>query len=121
MTCRNHPTRAAANTCGQCGDWLCEECTADVGGRIYCAACLQKYWAHEPEESVPEPAPYYPSRSERPRNVSFGLLFLFSFLPPGINYMYEGLIKRGLFILSSFFCVSIVTFMLQFGCDVSFV
>jgi len=103
MNCRNHPTRAAVNTCSQCGDWLCEECTADVGGRIYCAACLQKYWAHDHADAAPAAAPpYYAPRSERPRYISFGLLLFFSLLPPGINYMYEGLIKRGLFILSGF-------------------
>jgi len=107
MNCRNHPTRAAVNTCSQCGDWLCDECTADVGGRVYCAPCLQKYWAHDHAAAPEAPAaPYYPPRAGHPRYISFGLLLFFSFLPPGINYMYEGLIKRGLFLLSSFFLVS---------------
>ncbi len=31
---------------------------------------------------------------------------MFSFLPPGITYMFEGLIKRGLFTLTAFFCLT---------------
>jgi hypothetical protein len=38
-----------------------------------------------------------------PKRISWGLMFVFSFILPGINYMYEGLIKRGLFVMSSFF------------------
>ena len=105
MNCRNHPTRAAVNTCSQCGDWLCEECTADVGGRIYCASCLQKYWAYDQPAAPKSPPPaYHPVYAEHPKRVSFGLLLFFTIcMPPGVNYMFEGLIKRGLFILSSFF------------------
>jgi len=103
MNCRVHPTRTAVNTCNQCGDWLCDDCTADAGGRIYCGTCLQKYWVHD--HSAPSKAPpYYPPKPVRERGVGFGMLLFFTlFLPPGVNYMYEGLIKRGLFILSSFF------------------
>ena len=109
MNCRNHPTRAAVNTCSQCGDWLCDECTADVGGRIYCASCLQKYWARDhaaPAAAPPGEATSGAAHAGRPKFVSFGLLLFFSLMPPGINYMYEGLIKRGLFMLSSFFLSS---------------
>ena len=103
MNCRYHPTRTAVNTCSMCGDWLCDECTADAGGRIYCGSCLQKYWAQE-HTAPPKAYPYHPARHECGRNVSFGVLLFFSIcMPPGVNYMYEGLIKRGLFFLSSFF------------------
>jgi hypothetical protein len=74
-----------------------------VAGRIYCGTCLQKYWAHDHEHAAPpKEAHYYSPRPAR-GGVSFGLLLFFSLMPPGINYMYEGLIKRGLFVLSSFF------------------
>jgi len=104
MDCRNHPTKNAGNTCSHCGDWLCEECTADVGGRIYCATCLQKHWiGHEAAPKTPPP-PYSAPRDGR-RKIDGGLLMFFTLFPPGINYMYEGLIKRGLFFLSAF-CLS---------------
>jgi len=45
------------------------------------------------------PPPYLPRR-----NVNGGLLFLFSIcFPPGANYMYMGLIKRGLVAMCGFF------------------
>jgi hypothetical protein len=60
--------------------------------------------------------PAGPRRPEVPvtegarRHFSWGLLFLFSvFGPPGISYMYLGLIKRGLFVLSAFFAAAFLT------------
>lgn len=51
----------------------------------------------QPESPITPPRPT--------RHVYWGLLFLFSVcLPlPGINYMYMGLIKRGLAVMSGFF------------------
>lgn len=101
MDCRNHPAKTAVNTCGHCGDWLCEVCTADVGGRVYCASCLQKHWIGH--DAPPKAPPVYrPPLHESRKRVSGGLLLFFSFFPPGINYMYVGLMKRGLFFLSAF-------------------
>ena len=96
MQCRNHPTQPAANTCNQCGSWLCEECTVDIQGRLFCRGCLAEL------SSSPVAAP--PPSATRPVRISGGLLFLFScFFPPGTNYMYMGLIKRGLATMSGFF------------------
>ena len=50
---------------------------------------------------------YEDERPTRPvgRNTSWGLLLTFSCcFPPGVNYMYMGMIKRGLAALSAFFC-----------------
>jgi len=47
-------------------------------------------------ESLPTAAP-------RGRRVSWGLLFMFTLFPPGVNYMFMGLIKRGLAALCGFF------------------
>jgi len=54
-----------------------------------------------PSYSVP-PLPVVPGR----RHVNGGLLFLFSFFfPSGVNYMFMGLIKRGLAALVGFFLI----------------
>jgi len=95
MQCIAHPTKAAANTCNHCGHWLCDECSVEVHGRLMCRSCLASL-ANSP---APEgaPAPFY-------KRANWGLLFLFScFLPPGANYMYMGLIKRGLAAMCGFF------------------
>jgi hypothetical protein len=94
MNCRYHPTKAGLNTCSVCGQWLCEECSIDVNGRVYCKECLKREYE----------APHYVhARPAAAKVPSRFLLFLFSFIMPGANYMYLGLIKRGLFIMSSFF------------------
>ena len=100
MQCRTHPTTSAYNTCNQCGDWLCEECTVDVQGRLFCRGCLMKLAAPEADGHPVPPA--------RPagRQISWGLLFLFSFFfPSGVNYMFMGLIKRGLAAMCGFFLI----------------
>ena len=104
MQCRTHPTTSAYNTCNQCGDWLCEECTVDIQGRLFCRTCLMKMAApgSAPYSVPPLPPGVMPAK----KRVSGGLLFLFSFFfPPGINYMFMGLIKRGLAALIGFFLI----------------
>ena len=98
MQCRTHPTTMALDTCNQCGDWLCEECTVDVQGRKFCRRCLM---------SMATPGTPHTKEIAMPgmRRISFGLLFLFTIppFPSGVNYMYMGLIKRGLAALCGFF------------------
>jgi len=102
MQCRTHPTTPAFNTCNQCGDWLCEACTVDVQGRLFCRGCLTKLAA--PGDAS---HPAMPSAAPGGRNISWGLLFMFSIpiFPPGVNYMFMGLIKRGLAALCGFFLI----------------
>jgi len=95
MQCRTHPTATAVNTCNTCGEWLCEACTLDINGRLFCRGCLAKM-AATPTEA---PRTAY-TRATRP--VRWGLVFIFSFLP-GASYMYLGLIKRGLAAMCGFF------------------
>jgi hypothetical protein len=113
MQCRTHPERAGVNTCNQCGEWLCEECTIEINGRIFCRRCLAQL-AKEPGTPAPAPAAARPARmyaAAPGRHISWGLLFFFScIIPvPGLNYMYEGLIKRGLAAMSTFFLLIYLT------------
>ncbi|MDR1664444.1 MAG: hypothetical protein LBR83_05950 [Clostridiales bacterium] len=112
MQCRTHPDRNGVNTCNQCGEWLCEECTVEINGRIFCRKCLaQLASAPKPEASAPRAA--IPCAGMPKRHISWGLLFIFSSLPPGVNYMYEGLIKRGLAAMSGFFTLVFLASMLS--------
>jgi hypothetical protein len=97
-----HPTRAASKTCDKCNHWLCDECAVSFGGRLLCKSCINTM---EPNYSEAEPASPHVRHSFVPhRRVNFGLLFLFSFIfPSGANYMYMGLIKRGLAAMCGFF------------------
>ena len=40
MNCANHSDQAAVAFCRTCGKPLCNQCTRDVRGVIYCEACL---------------------------------------------------------------------------------
>lgn len=107
MQCRTHPEINGVNTCNQCGDWLCEDCTVEINGRIFCRRCLAQL-AGAPAPEAPRVARTVSSTT--PRHINGGLLFLFSFfMPPGVNYMYEGLLKRGLAALSGFFLLVFLT------------
>jgi len=115
MQCRAHPEAAAVNTCNQCGNWLCEDCTVNVQGRLYCRSCLAVMAnagssTHAPPPMPPMPEMAYrapliaPRRAGGYRRISWGLLFFFScFFPSGVNYMYMGLVKRGLAAMTGFF------------------
>jgi hypothetical protein len=100
MNCRNHPTKEGLNTCASCGQWLCEDCSVKANGRFFCKECLQSEYEAEARRTA---RPFPAARAKEP---SWGVLFLFSFLVPGMNYMYLGLIKRGLFVMSSFFLLT---------------
>jgi hypothetical protein len=101
-----HPTKAASNTCSKCGHWLCDDCAVETGGRTLCRSCITAMegntFFHEPP---PEPIHgHVVGSAERRRYIDGFMLFLLSLLfPPGANYMYMGLIKRGLAAMCGFF------------------
>ncbi|MCL2708455.1 MAG: hypothetical protein FWF03_04985 [Defluviitaleaceae bacterium] len=105
MQCRTHPDVNGTNTCNQCGEWLCDGCVVEINGRNFCRRCLSQLAA---ESGAPHAVPVAP-RAAHGRHISGFLLMVFSFLPPGVNYMYEGLIKRGLAALSGFFLLIYLT------------
>jgi len=100
MTCKTHPEKSAADVCSHCGNGLCEDCIVNTQGKKFCRPCLAVL-ANEPplEERAGRAHDGAPPQHGR---IMWGLLFLFSFLP-GANYMYMGLLKRGLAVMSVFF------------------
>ena len=115
MKCKNHPEENGVNTCNECGCWLCERCTFERTGRLFCPSCAaQQVGSDGPVEA--EPLCY----SQR---KSWGLLFLFSVIIPlpGLNYMYLGLIKRGLVAMSALFGIIYMAIILNGGLTALFV
>jgi len=108
MQCKNHPGEKGTNTCNDCGSWMCDRCSFDRGGRIFCPSCAAKQAANE-AGSAGTKAPGYGPRTGR--YISWGLLFLFSVVIPlpGLNYMYMGLVKRGLVAMIAFFTTIFLT------------
>ena len=103
MQCRNHPEENGVNTCNQCGSWLCDKCSFERGGRIFCPSCAAQQATGGSGTYTKESV--HPTVEHVSRSISWGLLFLFSVVIPlpGLNYMYLGLIKRGLVAMSAFF------------------
>ena len=111
MQCRNHPEENGVNTCNQCGSWICESCSYERGGRIFCPNCVSQHTAVGTSASEI----YKPTVSHVHKTISWGMLFLFSVIIPlpGLNYMYMGFIKRGLVAMSAFF--GTIYFVTQFS------
>ena len=113
MSCYYHSDRSAVNTCSKCGAWLCDGCSVEIDGRVVCKACISRELSNPRPAADPRAAAhgraYIPAPS-KPRVDGF-LLFLFSMMP-GANYMYMGLIKRGLCMMAAFFGTIYATAML---------
>ena len=99
MQCAIHPTREGVNTCCECGTWLCDGCTVEAGNRLFCRNCLKRAIEGSGAKEYAVLESCCPER----RHINKFLLFVCSLILPGVNYMYEGLIKRGLFAMTSFF------------------
>ncbi len=119
MNCVNHSDREGVNSCSYCGDRLCSQCSIDIDGRTICKRCISRLSTAippsaqrpvpplPPRPTAPPPAPMYRGG---PRPNRF-FLFVLSMIP-GANYMYLGLMKRGLFVMSTFF---LCTYLASFG------
>lgn len=99
MYCKNHSGKPGVNTCSKCGEWICEDCSVEINGRIFCKECLSKEMSGESKGfSASAPTGPVPAR----RAISSFFTFVFS-LFPGCGYMYLGFMKRGLMIMALFF------------------
>ena len=132
MQCKNHPEENGVNTCNQCGCWICDKCSFERGGRIFCPHCTAQPNANgvgasggvEPLGMAnSKPGPYGPTLKHVNQSISWGLLFFFSVIVPlpGLNYMYMGFIKRGLVAMSAFFGTIYIASQIGGGLAVLFV
>jgi len=112
MQCRNHPEENGVNTCNECGCWLCDRCSFERGGRLFCPSCASQQ-GKEGTSGAVLTGRAMPSAAGR--SISWGLLFLFSVVIPlpGLNYMYLGLMKRGLVVMVAFF--GLIYMIIQFS------
>lgn len=80
MKCINHPDLDAVGYCRNCGKPLCQECTRDVRGALYCEPCLASLVA-----APPAAAPSAGALQGRSPGVALGLGFI-----PGLGAVYNG-------------------------------
>lgn len=99
MNCANHPQNAVAAYCRTCGKPICNQCTRQVMGVIYCENCLaEKVSGTAPAPGAFQPAPgYQPAirpASSGPNPALAGILA--GFFPFGVGAVYCGLYAKGL-------------------------
>lgn len=106
MNCATHSDEAAMAFCRTCGKPLCQNCTRDVRGVIYCESCLAARMESAPPVApfVPPPAQtvYPPAGTPAPRPVSgsgpnpavAGILA--GFFPFGVGAVYCSQYAKGL-------------------------
>jgi Domain of unknown function (DUF5668) len=110
MNCATHNEVAAVAFCRTCGKALCNQCTRDVRGVIYCEACLA---ARMEGTAPPNPAaagytpvqtsypvgstptgPGFPPANSGPNPAVAGILA--GFFPIGVGAVYTGQYAKGL-------------------------
>jgi hypothetical protein len=109
MNCATHSDTAAVAFCRTCGKPLCNNCTRDVSGVIYCEACLAQRmegsasapaagFVPPPQQTVYTPvggpAAPRPSISTGPNPTVAGILA--GFFPIGVGAVYAGQYAKGL-------------------------
>ena len=108
MNCATHSDQAAVAFCRTCGKPLCQNCTRDVRGVIYCEACLAARmegaasaagFVPPPGQTVYPPVGAYapPPRqpvSSGPNPAVAGILA--GFFPIGVGAVYTGQYAKGL-------------------------
>lgn len=124
MNCKIHGDREAVTQCAGCGSNICEDCAVHLDKGIFCKNCVSRMASANNSAGyaqrrgyAPAPPPtinnYYhpdPAGSRSRGGVNGFFLFCLSAIP-GLNYMYMGLMKRGMAFLSTFFLlISIGTF-----------
>ena len=95
MNCYFHTDRAAEQRCDKCAQVFCYDCVVGFEGRSVCRSCVRKALDSDGRGA---------SRVKYPHTRSSNLLIVFLLASiPGTAYMYMGLMKRGLLVLSSLF------------------
>ncbi len=92
MNCANHVDAPAVAYCRTCGKPLCNVCTRDVRGVVYCEECLASHLsgAVPPPGSTAVPPPVEPPRG----TPSPALAAILGFIP-GVGAMYNGEFAKG--------------------------
>src|SRR5208283_1824973 len=108
MNCATHSDTAAVAFCRTCGKPLCNQCTRDVRGVIYCESCLAQRMEGTapaagfmpvgqtmyPPGPPPPMAPAMPSVSSGPNPAVAGILA--GFFPFGVGAVYCSQYAKGL-------------------------
>jgi cell wall-active antibiotic response 4TMS protein YvqF/B-box zinc finger protein len=92
VNCANHSSATAVAYCRTCGKPLCNACSRNVGGVVYCETCVaEKMHGAAATQGVPNPPRTDVVIPPQSRPVVAGLL---GFIP-GVGAMYNGQFTKG--------------------------
>ena len=92
MNCVNHPDAPAVAYCRTCGKPLCNVCSRDVRGVVYCEECLASHLS----ATMPAPgAAVVPGAVEPPPGTPNPKLAAILGFIPGVGAMYNGEFAKG--------------------------
>ena len=91
MNCANHSDAAAVAYCRTCGKPLCNACSRNVGGVVYCETCVAEKMHGATAQSTSGRPPMGAVIPPQTRPVVAGLL---GFIP-GVGAMYNGQFMKG--------------------------
>ncbi len=85
MNCANHPDRAVASYCQNCGKALCTECVRPVSNSVYCEQCLAQRLGKAPAMAgvAGSAVPLVPGAPNPALATVLGFI-------PGVGAMYNG-------------------------------
>lgn len=113
MKCYIHPSIDATQTCSECGKAICDACSMEINGKVYCRSCTEKLaGARSPAQVTPQAPPVVqnPLGPAIPRKEPI-LALILSFFIPGLGHIYDGLIKKGITILVGYIVIWFLIFM----------
>jgi hypothetical protein len=82
MNCAFHPDVPSAAFCQFCGKALCKDCIRNVGGSVYCEACLAERLRGTGTTATAEPAPIFTGTPHPMLAALLGFI-------PGVGAMYN--------------------------------
>jgi len=91
MNCANHSDAAAVAYCRTCGKPLCNACSRNVGGVVYCETCVAEKMHGEAAPGASTRPPVQAVIPPQTRPMVAGLL---GFIP-GVGAMYNGQFMKG--------------------------
>jgi len=98
MKCYVHPSIDATQTCSECGKAICDACSMEVNGKVYCRPCTEKLAGSRVPAQAPPVSENPLGPTIRRKEPLLALITVVIHTRPG--HIYDGLIKRAQLYLS---------------------
>jgi len=115
MKCYKHKDKDAIGTCSSCSKGICDYCSVDVKGKLFCRKCAAEDGKDEKApEKIAEKTPEKSNGNASVGRRSPGLAALLSFIFMGAGQIYNGQIMKFIMIWIASLLIMGVSFVLMF-------